>query len=149
MHYHCCIQLYFGIVWMVLAHKKVLVTPFLCIFHVKTKWNIVYENFKTKILSRDTNILLQMYWTSNTFLDPRLQALGVLEYHWTIQPLTSRKRYAKKTSGCGTDYSCLFFKFLLDYYQQIYDLKNKAHRFMAWNFHLHSTKEKIVAKFRS
>ena len=32
---------------------------YLYIFHVKTKWNIVYKYLKTKIFSRDTNIL----WT--------------------------------------------------------------------------------------
>ena len=37
------------------------------IFHVKTKWNIVYENLKTKIFSRDLNILPQMQWTLNIF----------------------------------------------------------------------------------
>ena len=47
--------------------KKVFVTLFLCMLHVKTKWNIVYEYLKTKIFSRDTNILPQMHWTSNIF----------------------------------------------------------------------------------
>ena len=47
--------------------QKVLVTLFPYIFHVKTKWNIVYEYLKTKIFSRDTNILPQMHWTSNIF----------------------------------------------------------------------------------
>ena len=47
--------------------KKVLVILFPYTFHVKTKWNIVYKYLKTKIFSRDTNILLQMYWTSNIF----------------------------------------------------------------------------------
>ena len=49
------------------APKKVLVTLFPYIFHVKTKWNIVYEYLKTKFFSRDTNILPQMHWTSNIF----------------------------------------------------------------------------------
>ena len=40
---------------------------YLYIFHVKTKWNIVYEYLKTKIFSRDANILPQMHWTSNIF----------------------------------------------------------------------------------
>ena len=46
---------------------KVLMTFFLYIFHVKTKWNIVYEYLKTKIFWRDTNALPQMHWTSNIF----------------------------------------------------------------------------------
>ena len=50
------------------APKKVLVTLFPYIFHVKTKWNIVYEYLNTNIFSRDTNILPpQMHWTSNIF----------------------------------------------------------------------------------
>ena len=68
----CCIQMYFGTIWMVWgaqinASKKVLVTLFSYMFHIKTKWDIVYENLQTKICSRDTNILLQMHWTSNIF----------------------------------------------------------------------------------
>ena len=47
--------------------KKFLLILFLYIFHVKTKWNIVYEYLKAKIFSRDTNILPQMHWTSNIF----------------------------------------------------------------------------------
>ena len=47
--------------------QKVPVILFPCIFHMKTKWNIVYKYLKTKIFSRDTNILPQMHWTSNIF----------------------------------------------------------------------------------
>ena len=47
--------------------KKVLVTRFPYIFHVKPKWNIAYKYLKTKIFSRDSNILPQMHWTSNIF----------------------------------------------------------------------------------
>ena len=49
------------------APKKVLVKLFPYIFHVKTKWNIIYKYLKTKIFSRDTNILPQIHWTSNIF----------------------------------------------------------------------------------
>ena len=49
------------------APKKVIVTLLPYIYHTKTKWNIVYEYLKTKIFSRDTNILPQMNWTSNIF----------------------------------------------------------------------------------
>ena len=49
------------------APKKVLVTLFPYIFHVKTNSNIVHEYLKTKIFSRDTNILPQMDLTSNIF----------------------------------------------------------------------------------
>ena len=65
------IQMYFGTIWTGWVPKncaeKVLVTLVSYIFHVKTKWKIVYEYLKTKIFSRDTNILPQMYWTSNIF----------------------------------------------------------------------------------
>ena len=47
--------------------QKVLVTLFPHIFHVKPKWNIVYEYLKAKIFSRDSIILPQMHWTSNIF----------------------------------------------------------------------------------
>ena len=36
------------------------------------------------------------------YFDTQLQLLGIFRYHETIQSLTSRKRYAQKTSGCGT-----------------------------------------------
>ena len=36
-------------------------------------------------------------------MDPQLQLLRVFGYHLTIQSLTSRKRYAQKASGCGTE----------------------------------------------
>ena len=45
--------------------KKFLVILFPYIFFLKTKWNIVYHNLKTKIFSRNTNILCQVHWTSN------------------------------------------------------------------------------------
>ena len=62
------------------ASQKVLATLFPYIFHVKTKWNIIYEYLKTKIFSRDTNIFPQVHLTSNIFgLQP--QPLGVLGYH--------------------------------------------------------------------
>ena len=43
------------------APTKVLVTLFPYTFHVKTNSNIVYKYLKTKIFSRDTNILPQMH----------------------------------------------------------------------------------------
>ena len=49
------------------APKNVLVTFFPNIFHIKSKWNIVYEYIKTKIFSRESNILPQMQWTTNIF----------------------------------------------------------------------------------
>ena len=49
------------------APKNFLVTLFPYIFHIKPKWNIVCEYLKTKIFSRDSNILPQMHWVSNTF----------------------------------------------------------------------------------
>ena len=47
--------------------KNVLVTLFPYVFHVKTKWNIVYQYLKIIIFSRDINIIPQMHWTSNIF----------------------------------------------------------------------------------
>ena len=41
--------------------QKVLVTLFRYIFHLKTKLNIVYKHLKTKIFTRDTNILPKMH----------------------------------------------------------------------------------------
>ena len=67
----CHIQMYFGTIWTVWAPKKMY--PKTCntfsiyIFHLKPKWNIVYKYLKTKIFSRDLNILCQMHWTSNIF----------------------------------------------------------------------------------
>ena len=63
----CCIQMYFGTVWMVWALRKYAQknscnTFSIYIFHVKTKWNIIYEYLKTKIFSRDTTILPQIHW---------------------------------------------------------------------------------------
>ena len=56
--------------------KKVLVTLSLNIFHVKTKWNIVYEYLKTKTFSRDTNIHLQCTEHQIIF-DPQLGRIWV------------------------------------------------------------------------
>ena len=56
--------------------KKFLVTLFPYIFHVKTKLNIVYKNLKTKMFSRDTNLLPQMHLTSNIF-EHSVTAIGV------------------------------------------------------------------------
>ena len=50
--------------------KKILATLFPYIFHIKTKWNIVYKYLKTEIFSRDTNILPQMH--------------GISKYLWTL-----------------------------------------------------------------
>ena len=47
--------------------QKSSCNTFYIYIHVNTKWNIVYEYLKTKIFSRDTNILLHTHWTSNIF----------------------------------------------------------------------------------
>ena len=59
--------------------QKILVTLFPYIFHVKTKWNIVYEYWKIEIFSssRDTNILPQIRGTSNIF-GPAATTIGGL-----------------------------------------------------------------------
>ena len=49
------------------AQKSSCNTFSIYIFHVKPKWNIAYEYLKTKVFSRDSNILPQMRWISNIF----------------------------------------------------------------------------------
>ena len=60
------------------AQTKILVSFFPYIFHIKTKRNIVYNYFKTEIFSRDTNILLQMHWTSSVCVSSAKTIDGVL-----------------------------------------------------------------------
>ena len=48
--------------------KKGLVTLSSYIFYVKSQSNIVYEYFKTKIVSRDTIIPPQVHWTLATVI---------------------------------------------------------------------------------
>ena len=85
--------------------KKVLVTLFPYIFHVKTKWNIVYEYLKTKISSRDTNIFPQMHWISNIF-GPSAKTIGrfgvsrndpILNFKKTVCLKNFRMRHREKT----------------------------------------------------
>ena len=49
-------------------NKKGLVTLSSYIFYVKSQSNIVYEYFKTKIVSRDTIIPPQVHWTLATVI---------------------------------------------------------------------------------
>ena len=73
--------------------KKVIVLFLPYIFHVKTKWNIVYEYLKTKIFSRDTNILPQMHRTSNVFEhSPKTIAGFWVSLDYPIQTKLSKKR---------------------------------------------------------
>ena len=81
--------------------QKVLVTLFPYPFHIKTKWNIVYVYLKTRSFQQ-TQIHFPKCIKHQIFLDPQLQPLRIFGYDLTIQSLTSRKRYAQKTSGCGT-----------------------------------------------
>ena len=60
--------------------KKFFNTFSIYIFHVKRKRNIVYEYLKTKIFSRDSNILPQLHWTSNIF-GHSAKLLGVFGYY--------------------------------------------------------------------
>ena len=91
----CCIQMHFGTVWTVCARKKsaqkVIVTFFLNIFHVKTKWNIVYKYLK---LPSPNALNINIFGHSATF--------GVFELSLNYPILNFKKRYAQKTSGCGT-----------------------------------------------
>ena len=70
-YYHYYYQMYFGTAFLVWAPKKMCTKCFCSffsyIFHVKTKWNIVYQYLKTKTFSRDKNIFLQIHWISNLF----------------------------------------------------------------------------------
>ena len=64
--WQCRIQMHFGTIWTVWVPKK-MHPKSSCnsyLFHIKTKWNSLHT-LKTKIFSRDTNILSQMHWTSN------------------------------------------------------------------------------------
>ena len=69
-YWQCLIQMYFGTVWTVwvpkkMCSKKVLVILFPYIFHVKPNYSL--QILKNKVISRDSNILPQMYWTSDIF----------------------------------------------------------------------------------
>ena len=77
------------------APKKVLVTLFPYIFHIETKSSTVYENLKTKILSRDTNILPQMHWTSNIF-GPSATTIGVFWVSLNYPTLNFKKTVCPK-----------------------------------------------------
>ena len=77
------------------APKKVFTTFFPYIFHVKPKWNIVYEYLKTKFFSRDSNILPQMHWASNIF-DTQLQLLGFFGLSLTYPILNFKKTVCPK-----------------------------------------------------
>ena len=72
--YHSAASVCFGTVRTVWAAKKIHPKKFLqlfpYIFHIKTKWNIVYKYLKTEIFSRDTSILPQMH--------------GISKYFWTL-----------------------------------------------------------------
>ena len=81
--------------------QKVLETFFLNIFHIKTKWNIVYEYFKTKIFSRDTNVITQIHWTSNVF-GHSARTIGVFWVSLNYPILNIKKTVYQKTSECGT-----------------------------------------------
>ena len=67
-------------------------TLFLYIFHVKTKSNIVYEYLRTKIFSRDTNILPQTHWISYFW---------TLSYnHWGVLSITKLSNPNFKKTVC-------------------------------------------------
>ena len=83
----CCIQMYFGTIWLVwapkkIAPKKVLVILFPFIFHLKTKWNIGYKYLKTKIFSRDK------YPSPNALNKNHFQRL--IYKHWEFLGITKR-----------------------------------------------------------
>ena len=77
---------------------------FPCMFHVKSKWNIVYIYLKNKNFSRDSNILPQMHWTSDIFGHSAtiIGGLGVslnypiLNFKKTVCPNNVRMRHCRK-----------------------------------------------------
>ena len=84
-----------------IAPKKVLARHFPYIFHLKTKWNIVYKYLKTKTFPKDKYILPQMHWTSNTF-GPSTTTIGglLVSQHYPI--LNFKKMVFPKPTGCCT-----------------------------------------------
>ena len=83
--------MHFGTFWNVWAPKKlrpkVLVKRFPYLFHIKTKWNIVYIYLaKNKNLFK-RQISFPKCIEHQIFLDPQLQLLRDDVYHLTIQSL--------------------------------------------------------------
>ena len=101
----CCIQTFWYRLNGMSSPKKcaqtvpVTLSPY--VFHVKTKWNIVYKYLKTKTFSRDTNILPQMYQTSNIF-GPSGTTIEGFWASLNYPILNFKKTVCPKTSGCGT-----------------------------------------------
>ena len=89
---------------------KISCNPFsIYIFHVKTKWNIVYKYLKTKIFSRDTNILPQMHWTSNIF-GHSATIIGVFLVSLNYPILNFKKKVCPKNVWMGHSFlrlSCI------------------------------------------
>ena len=83
--------------------KKILLSFFLYIFHIKTKRNIAYKYLKTEIFqetqtsfSKANALNIKYLWTFT------YNNWSVWGYNYAIKSLTSRKRYAQKTSACST-----------------------------------------------
>ena len=74
--------------------KKVLVTLFPYLFHVKTKWSSL-QILKTEIFSIDTNILPQMHWALNIF-GPSATTIGVFGVSLTYPILNFKKSLCPK-----------------------------------------------------
>ena len=58
---------------------------------------------------QETQISFTKWIEHQIFLDTQLKPLAGFDYHLTIQSLTSRERYAQKTSRCGTRATYLVF----------------------------------------
>ena len=111
--YQCRIQMCFGTAWTVWAPKKFLY-HFFHVFHLKTKSNIFYGYLETKIFSGDI-------FFSNIFGPSATTIWGFwvsLNYP-TLNLKKKKKRYAQKTSWCGTVYSHLYL-----HLNNIFTLKN-------------------------
>ena len=77
------------------APEKVLVKLFPYKFHVKPKWNIIYKYLKTKIFSRESNILPQMHWTLNIF-GQSTTIIGIFWISWNCPILNFKKTICTK-----------------------------------------------------
>ena len=62
MPHQFCIPMYFGNVWTVWAPKKVLITLFQYLFHVKTEWNISTNDRRNRHKYPSPNTLIIKYF---------------------------------------------------------------------------------------
>ena len=100
------LQACLGTVWTVFTPKKRFSNIIFTQFYAKTKWNSL-PILRTKSSFQETNILSQEHQISN-MLGTSVPDMRGFECNWTIHGKLT-KRYAQKTSGCGTVNTLLFF----------------------------------------